>query len=85
MILNKNIDAEALRQAIYHNTGWNFMCPAEASEEIDRYCENGDFNLLSQSTLQQLNGIYRYIAQDYEYFSGGKYLPNIFITEEGVK
>ena len=81
-MLNEQIDKEALRKAIYHNTGWNFMCPAEASAEIDRYCETGDFSVMSPSTLYQLNGIYRDIAQDYEYFSGGKYLPNIFITEE---
>ena len=82
MVLNENIDKEALRKAIYHNTGWSFMCPPECIEEIDRYYENGDFSLLSNETLYQLNGIYRYIAEDYNYFSGGKYLPNIFVSEE---
>lgn len=83
-MLNEKIDQEALRKAIFHNTGWNFMCPQENIDEIDRYCKSGDFSVLSPSTLKQLNGIYRYIAQDYSYFSGGKYLPNIFIVEEGV-
>ena len=81
-MLNETIDKEALRKAIFHNTGWNFMCPPENVEEINKYCETGDFDSLSPETLYQLNGIYRYIAQDYEYFSGGKYLPNIFVTEE---
>ena len=83
-MLNENIDQEALRKAIFHNTGWNFMCPQENIDEIDTYCENGDFGVLSSGTLKQLNGIYRYIAQDYSYFSGGKYLPNVFIVEEGA-
>lgn len=83
-MLNKNIDQEALREAIYSNTGWNFMCPSENIKEIDRYCESGDFSILSASTLWQLNGIYRYIAQDYSYLTGGKYLPNIFIVKENA-
>lgn len=81
-MLNEKIDQKALQKAIFHNTGWNFMCPQENIDEIDRYCKSGDFSVLSPSTLKQLNGIYRYIAQDYSYFSGGKYLPNIFVTEE---
>lgn len=80
-MLNERIDKEALRLAIYHNTGWSFMCPPENSEEIERYCKSGNFDDLSPSTLKQLNGIYRYISQDYSYFSNGKYLPNIFIVE----
>ena len=80
MVLNENIDKEALRKAIYHNTGWNFMCLPKYTDEINRYCETGDFSLMSPETVYQLNGIYREIAQDYEYFSGGKYLPNIFIN-----
>lgn len=80
-MLNSNIDQEALKKAIFHNTGWNFMCPPEVTKEIDEYCRVGDFSLLSQNALKQLNGIYRYIAEDYSYFSGGKYLPNIFIGE----
>jgi hypothetical protein len=83
-MLNETIDKEALRKAIYHNTGWNFMCPPENIDEINRYCETGDFDLMSPETLRQLNGIYRYIAEDYSYFTGGKYLPNIFVTEEGI-
>lgn len=84
-MLSEKINQEALRKAIYHNTGWNFMCPEENINEIDRYCESGDFSLLSKATLHQLNGIYRYIAEDYTYFSGGDYLPNIFISEEDIK
>ena len=80
-MLNGNIDQEALKKAIFHNTGWNFMCPPEVKKEIDEYCRVGDFSLLSENALKQLNGIYRYIAEDYSYFSGGKYLPNIFIGE----
>lgn len=83
-MLNEKIDKEALRKAIYGNTGWNFMCPPENIKEIDRYCESGDFSVLSPSTLKQLNGIYRYIAQDYSYLTGGKYLPNIFLVEENA-
>lgn len=83
MVLNESIDREALRKAIFHNTGWNFMCPPENIEEINRYCEVGDFGILSDETLHQLNGIYRDIATDYSFFTGGKYLPNIFLTEEG--
>lgn len=83
-MLNETIDKEALRKAIYHNTGWNFMCPEENINEIDHYCETGDFDSMSPETLHQLNGIYRYIAEDYSYFTGGKYLPNIFVTEEGI-
>ena len=83
-MLNSNIDQEALRKAIYHNTGWNFMCPPENSNEINEYCRTGDFSKLSPGTLKQLNGIYRDISQDYSYFSGGKYLPNIFLVEEGA-
>lgn len=83
-MLNETIDKEALRKAIYHNTGWNFMCPVKNIEEINRYCETGDFDSMSPDTLHQLNGIYRYIAEDYAYFSGGKYLPNVFVTEEGI-
>ncbi len=83
-MLNEKINQEALRKAIYHNTGWNFMCPHENIVEINRYCEDGDFSILSPSTLKQLNGIYRYIAEDYSYFSGGQYLPNIFATEENA-
>ena len=83
-MLNSNIDREALRKAIYHNTGWNFMCPQENIDEINRYCEVGDFSLLSPNTLKQLNGIYKDIAQDYEFFSGGKYLPNIFVVEDNA-
>lgn len=83
-MLNEKIDKEALRKAIYGNTGWNFMCLPENIKEIDRYCESGDFSVLSPSTLKQLNGIYRYIAQDYSYLTGGKYLPNIFLVEENA-
>lgn len=78
-MLNERIDKEALRKAIYHNTGWNFMCLPECRKEIDRYCDTGDFGAMSQKTLSQLNGIYASIAQDYEFFSNGGYLPNIFI------
>lgn len=81
MILSENIDKEALRKAIYQNTGWNFMCESKYRKEYDSYCEHGDFSLLSDEAVRQLNGAYRYIAQDYAYFSGGKYLPNIFIGE----
>ena len=81
-MLNASIDKEALRKAIYHNTGWNFMCPKENIDEINRYCESGDFSVMSPSTLYQLNGIYRYVAEDYSFFSGGKYLPNIFASGE---
>ena len=83
-MLNEAIDKEALRKAIYHNTGWNFMCLPECRAEIDNYCETGDFDSMSPETLHQLNGIYRYVAEDYNYFSGGKYLPNIFVTEENI-
>lgn len=81
MILNDNIDKEALRKAISHNTGWNFMVMPQYREEIERYWEHGDFSLLSDEAVHQLNGVYRAVAEDYEYFSGGKYLPNIFIGE----
>ena len=48
-MLNERIDKEALRLAIYHNTGWSFMCPPENSEEIERYCKSGNFEDLSPS------------------------------------
>lgn len=83
-MLNDKIDKEALRKAIFHNTGWNFMCPPKNIDEINAYCETGNFDLMSKETLYQLNGIYRYIAEDYSYFSNGGYLPNIFITEDNI-
>ena len=51
------------------------------AEEIDCYCETGDFEALSPLALHELNGFYRYVAWGYEWRTG-KYLPNIFKVEE---
>lgn len=58
------------------------MCEVKYKDEINRYCEHGDFSLLSDEAVYQLNGVYRYVAKDYSYFSGGKELPNIFADKE---
>lgn len=83
MTLNPTIDQEVLRDIIYHNTGWNFMCLPEYKKELEEYCRTGDLSKVSPEAWYQLNGIYRDLAQEYEYFTGGKYLPNIFIGEKG--
>lgn len=80
------INTDALRKAIFHNTGWNFMCPPECIDEIDRYCKGEmEFDVMSKETIHQLNGIYRSVAEDYAYFTGGDYLPNIFVLEDEIK
>ena len=55
----------------------------KCGDELEKFIQTHDTNDLSQSTCDEMRGIYLYYLKDtYRSYTGGKFLPNIFIRRD---
>lgn len=55
---------------------------AECEEEIKRFAETKDPNVISQKSAREINGVFDLIIRPAYQEVFGKYIPNIFVREE---